>query len=144
MTHICVGSLTIIGSDNGLSPVRRQATIWTNDGQLLIGPLGKNLSEILIEILIFSFKKKRLKVSSAKWWPFCHGPNVLSNPDSLLWESIMPLSCFLWRYACWLRRSLLWLIVMDWLNNTTSPTQSVGCIGSYAGGFLKTIVFYWI
>ena len=30
MTHICVGYLIIIGSDNGLSPGRRQAIIWTN------------------------------------------------------------------------------------------------------------------
>ena len=52
MTHICVGKLTIIGSDNGLSPERRQAIIWTNAGILLIGPLGTNFSEILIEILI--------------------------------------------------------------------------------------------
>ena len=42
-THICIGKLTIIGSDNGLSPGRRQAIIWTNAGILLIGPLGKNL-----------------------------------------------------------------------------------------------------
>ena len=27
VTHICVGKLTIIGSDNGLSPGRRQAII---------------------------------------------------------------------------------------------------------------------
>ena len=56
MTHICVSKLTIIGSDNGLSPGRRQAIIWTNDGLLLIGPLGTNFSEILIEINTFSFK----------------------------------------------------------------------------------------
>ena len=30
VTHICIGNLTIIGSDNGLSPGRRQAIIWTN------------------------------------------------------------------------------------------------------------------
>ena len=54
MTHICVSKLTIIGSDNGLSPNRRQAIIWTNAGLLLIGPLGTNLSEILIEIVTFS------------------------------------------------------------------------------------------
>ena len=30
VTHICVSKLTIIGSDNGLSPDRRQAIIWTN------------------------------------------------------------------------------------------------------------------
>ena len=57
VTHICVSKQTIIGSDNGLSPDRRQAIIWTNAGLLLIGPLGTNFREILIEILTFSFKK---------------------------------------------------------------------------------------
>ena len=42
VTHICVGKLTIIGSDNGLSPVRRQAIIWTNAGILFIRPLTKS------------------------------------------------------------------------------------------------------
>ena len=64
-THICVSKLTIIGSDNGLSPDRRQANIWTNAGILLIGPLGTNFSEILIGIQTFSFKKIHLKISSA-------------------------------------------------------------------------------
>ena len=77
-THMCVGNLTIIGSDNGLSPERRQAIIWTNAGILLIGPLGTNFSEILIEILTFSFKKMRLKVSSAKWRLFRLGLNELN------------------------------------------------------------------
>ena len=45
MTHICVGNLTIIGSYNGLSPGRRQAIIWTNDGILLFEPLGTNFNE---------------------------------------------------------------------------------------------------
>ena len=83
MTHICVGKLTNIGSDNGLSPGRRQAIIWTNDGILLIGTLGTNFSEILIEILIFSFKKMGLKVWSAKWRTFCLGLNVLNTVWSL-------------------------------------------------------------
>ena len=77
--HICVGNLTIIGSDNGLSPGWRQAIIWTNAGILVIGPLGANFSEILIEILIFSFKKMHLKVLSAKWRPFCLGLIVLTH-----------------------------------------------------------------
>ena len=47
VTHICVGNLTIIGSNNALSPRRRQAIIWTSAGILLIGPLGTNFSEIL-------------------------------------------------------------------------------------------------
>ena len=92
VTHLCVGNLTIIGSDNGLSPGRRQAIIWTNVGILLIGPLWTNFSEILIEIITFSFKKMRLKVSSAKWRPFCLGLNVLSLsvlklPDNVQWVS---------------------------------------------------------
>ena len=75
--HISVSKLTIIGSDNGLSPDRHQAIIWTNAWLLLIGPLGTNFSEILIEILIFSFTKMRFKVSSAKRRPFCLGLSVL-------------------------------------------------------------------
>ena len=34
MPHVC------IASDNGLSPIRRQAIILTNAGLLSIGPLG--------------------------------------------------------------------------------------------------------
>ena len=77
MTHVCVSKQTIIGSDNGLAPGRRQAIIWTNAGILLIGPLGTNFNEILIEIHAFSFKKMHLKMSSEKWCPSCLGPNVL-------------------------------------------------------------------
>ena len=45
-----------------------------------LGLLGTNFSEILIEILTFSFKKMRLKVSSAKWRPFCEMAAILSRP----------------------------------------------------------------
>ena len=76
-THMCVGKLTTIGSENGLSPGRRQAIIWTNAGILIIGPLGTNFSEILIGIQTFSFRKMHLKISSAKWRPFCLGLNEL-------------------------------------------------------------------
>ena len=77
VTHICVSKLTIIGSDNGLSPGRRQAIIWTNAGILLIGPIRTNFNEIFIEINIISFKKIHLKMSSGKWRPSCLGLNVL-------------------------------------------------------------------
>ena len=53
VTHIYVNKLTIIGSDNGLSPGRRQAIIWTNAGMLLIRTLGTYLSEILSEVHAF-------------------------------------------------------------------------------------------
>ena len=76
--HICVSKVTIIVSDNGLSPGRRQAIFWNNAGILLIGPLGTNFTGILIEIHTFSFKKMHLKMSSGKWLPFCLGLNVLT------------------------------------------------------------------
>ena len=72
-----VANLTIIGSENGLSPGRHQAIIWTNAGILLIGPWGTNFSDILIGIHAFSFKKIYFKMASAKWRPFCLGLNVL-------------------------------------------------------------------
>ena len=77
VTHICVSDLTPIGSDNGLSPCRRHAIIWTNARILLIGPLGTIFSEILIEIHTFSFKKMYLKMPSAKWRLFRLGLNVI-------------------------------------------------------------------
>ena len=48
VTDICIVEVTIIGSDNSLSPYRCQAIIWTNAGILLIGPLGTNFCVILI------------------------------------------------------------------------------------------------
>ena len=83
--HICVSEIIIIGSDNGLSPGQRQAIIWTNAGILLTGPLATNFSETLIRIQTFSFKKMLLKMSSAKWRPFCLGLNVL-RPIRWQWQ----------------------------------------------------------
>ena len=77
VTRICISKLTVIASDNGLSPGRRQAIIWTSAGILLIRTSGTNFSEILSEICAFSFKKMHLKMASAKWRPFCLGHNVL-------------------------------------------------------------------
>ena len=100
VTHICVVKLIIIGSDNGLSPRRRQVIIWTNAGILFIGPLGTNFIEILIGIQTFSFKKMHFKMSSAKWRPFCLGLHRCSRshksyhlkiiPRDLVTDSILP------------------------------------------------------
>ena len=76
-THKCFSKLTINGSDNGMSPGRHQAIIWTNAGILLIGTLGTNFSEIFIKIRTFSFTKMHLKMLSVKWRPFCLSLNVL-------------------------------------------------------------------
>ena len=71
-----------IGPDNGLSPDWRQAIIWTNDGILLIGPLGTNFSEIIIKSHAFSIKKMYLKMSSGKWQPSCLELIVLSPSNN--------------------------------------------------------------
>ena len=82
VTHICVGNLPIIASDNhGLSQGWGQTIIWTNAGMLLIGPLGTIFSEILIKFHTFSFNKMHLKILSVKRWPFCLGLNML------MWET---------------------------------------------------------
>ena len=91
--HICIGKLTIIGSDNSLSPGRRQAIIWTNAGLLLIGPLGTNFSEILMAVGTFSFKKMHLKILSAKWRPFCL--SLSFTLPNIIW-ALPPLSRDVW------------------------------------------------
>ena len=78
VTHICVSKLTIIGSDNGLSPGRCQAIISNQCWNIVNWVLRTNFSEILIEVQRFSFKKMRLKMSSENWRPFCIGLNVLT------------------------------------------------------------------
>ena len=65
-THTCFSNLTIIGSDNGLSPGLCQAIIRTNASTciLVIGPIGTNFSEIVIKICILSFKETHWKILS--------------------------------------------------------------------------------
>ena len=69
---VFVGKLAIIGSDTGLSPGRCQTIIWNNARISLIGPLGINFNDILIQIHTFSFKQMYLKMlsvhSPAKMW----------------------------------------------------------------------------
>ena len=70
--HICVGKTTIIHTDNGLSPGRRQTIIWPNIWILLTGPLE-------IEIQSFSYKKMHIKMSSGKWRLYFLCLNVLNS-----------------------------------------------------------------
>ena len=76
VTHICVSKQIIIGSDNGLSPARRQVIIWTDAGKLLFGPQGTNFRGISIEIYTSSFNKVPSKMSSGKCRSFWLGLNV--------------------------------------------------------------------
>ena len=100
ITHICVRKPATIGSDNGLSPGRRQAIIWIKAGIILIGLLGINFSEIFIEIYTFSCKEIHLKMSPGKWRSFCVGLNVLISSWQIIqyiprnMHTVLALLCF--------------------------------------------------
>ena len=90
MTHICASRLIIIGSDNGLSPGRCQASIWTSAGILLIRTLGINFSQILREIRASLFKKMHLIMSSAKWRHICHNIKTSKRSDACIHHITKP------------------------------------------------------
>ena len=131
--HICASDLTTIGWDNGLSPGRRQSIISNSAGILLIGTLGINLNEILLEINIFSLKI-RLKMSCVKLRIFRLRLNVLIhswvNSIMILSGSLFNLSA--WRFAS--HRCRDWHILAQTLTthtelvmlifNTLSPRQN--------------------
>ena len=77
--HICVNESCLnFASDNGLSPIRHKAIIWTNARLLSNGPSGTILSEISIKIQNFLFTKMHLKISSAKSQPLVQGDELRS------------------------------------------------------------------
>ena len=82
-------------SDNGMTPTRRQAIIWTNDGivywciyvslgldmsqsiiLLSIRPLGTTFIEICVKYFL---PRNILKMLLAKFWPFCSCLCVLTQ-----------------------------------------------------------------
>ena len=130
--------LTIIGSDNGLSPERHQANIWTNAGILLIGTLGTNFCEILSEIHTFSFKKMLLKTSSVKWRPFCLSLNVLilHSQISACWWNIITMWAFVIRYGWASLNSVIYLYIIIRL----SPSKSVPCILQWVTWYFLLLV----
>ena len=76
---MCVSEITIIGSDNGLSPGRRQAIIWNNAGLLSIKPLETNFSKISIGIQTVSFKKMHLDMLSVVGVHFVSAPSCVET-----------------------------------------------------------------
>ena len=113
VTYIRVGKLTIIVSGNGLSPGRRQAIIWTNAGISLIGPLGTNFSEILIEIHTFSIKNSFETV-------VCEMAAILSRPQCVKGRChicTITLYSYAWEHHLWINsleiNSIWWLFVFQ-------------------------------
>ena len=77
--HIFVGKLTIICSDNGLSPGWCQAIIWTTAGILSIRILRNKLQWNNNQNSLSSCNKIHLKMLSAKCRPFSLSLNVLTH-----------------------------------------------------------------
>ena len=104
-----ISKLTIIGSDNGLSPGQHQAIVWTNAETLLTGPVGTSFYEILIKIHTFSFKKIHLKMLFGKWHPFCLGLNLLSKIHAFSFNKMhLKMLSAKWQQFC---LASLWYIV---------------------------------
>ena len=95
LTHICVGKLTIIGSDNDLSPVHRQAIIWN----IINWRLGNKLQWNFIRNSNIFIQGMHIKMSSVKWRPFCLGLNVL-NVIPLIHNSLWHCGV-IWRRRSW-------------------------------------------
>ena len=142
VTHICVCKLTIIRSNNGLSPDRHQAIFWTNAGLLSIGSLGTNFSEILIKIQNFSFTKMHMKISSAKLWPFCPRGDELKTshiciegyPSEII--GCMIETVFVWSHCGW------WCTAAKYWNIYAPKMQFMYSVTNWKHTSLRAVSLY--
>ena len=85
VTHVCFSKLIMIGSDNGLSPGRRQAILWTNAGILLIGPVGINFSEIFNRNLYIFNSENACENVVRKLATIFSRPQCVNGMRQMLW-----------------------------------------------------------
>ena len=131
MRHICLGILTTIASDNGLSPGRCQAIIWTNGGTLLSGPSEIIFSKISIENHAFHIQECHLQngvyfVSPSMSWGIY---NYLSMPDvficftkDLMFHIKLEQSCCWWTWykLGYISMMAVDVLVPNWLQTICS------------------------
>ena len=77
VTHICVGNLITIGSDNGLSPGRCQVIIWTNTGIHIVYWTTRNTPQWNVNRNSYIYIQGNTFVNVCKWRQFCLGLNML-------------------------------------------------------------------
>ena len=109
VTHICVGKLAIIGSDNGLSPGRRQAIIWTN-------------AWIIVNCTL---RNKRP-------WNFNRNWNIF-NQEKAFENVVWKMSAILSRAQCVHCHSMNKLFMVRWLltrSNTSIVIFSIGLLNA--------------
>ena len=85
VTHMCIGNITRITSDNVLPPGRQPSHYLNQCWNVVNWTLRNELKWILIEIQTFSFKIMHMKMSSAKWRPFYLGLNALTHSMCKTW-----------------------------------------------------------
>ena len=90
---------------NDLLPVWHLAITQTNADLLSVEPLRTNFSAISIGIQTFLWRKMPLKMSSAKWQPFCSGLNVSVGSYEVEYHCMVQ-SCF-WQIGN--------LCILDWV-----------------------------
>ena len=104
-SNIYVSRKKSIDSDNGSSPAWRQEIICTNIGILLIGSLGTNFSEILIENYTFSLRNMHWK---------CHLENGSHLSPGTWWYSFVHfIQCFIDSLACFICASINHLYIQN-------------------------------
>ena len=162
MTHICVGKLTIIGSDNSLSTCLHQAIIGTNAGILLSRTFETNFSEILSNIHTFHSRKWVWKRRLWNGGHFVTGLIVIDQvhlikaqlrthfyidlslgikSQRILWAKHLVLKT----ERLWIIRSILWLLICKrrmkeryYICGYTNTYMSLGshCSGYHLGNLL--------
>ena len=106
---------TNVASDNGLSPIRCQAIIWTNAAVLSIRRQETYFSEISSKIRKFSVNKMHLKMSSVKWWPFCLGLNVFNGHQLQYNETVTNTTAVIQYAACLAQNGMISGLSSIWL-----------------------------
>ena len=109
MTHICVIKVTIIGSDNGSSPGRRQAIIWTKCWDTVNRTLGNKLQwnlnrnlyifiqENAFENVVWKMAAIMSRPQCVKAYPtFFHSPNQ-ATCGRLVGSSIKKNTTLIWQ-----------------------------------------------
>ena len=74
------GSIWVRQKNRYWEPVFGTKSLFEPTLTVLVRSFRTNLSKIRIKIRIISLKNMHLKMSSSKWWPFCLGLSVLTNP----------------------------------------------------------------
>ena len=134
-----------IGSDNGLSPIRRQAIIWTNADLLSVWNLGTNFSKVLIKMnkRIYEYHyhtKMHLKMSPAKWRPFWPGGDELSYHVTSLHGSTFCITGIRYLSKCYQNKSSFFKRHLDFLWSAWNVFKEKGF---YKSLYIVQLIALW-